>query len=452
LVIGASARGFAAGTLTGHEAIGTVTTRSGSVLVNAVPAISGTTVFKGDVIQTQSGSVAILMLRSGATVTMSEGSELALERTDAWDGLNLRQGAIALHKAGTETAQVTVLGAAVVVRSEGGFPALCRIAAVQGSAAVFNDRGHVEIRGSGAPLILPMGKHATLEAGSPQAGAQQAGKVSNAIPAETVQHSGQTTKAPLKVDDPVYFQDVVATQNTGRVRIALLDGSFLNVGVRSTMTITKHDTATQQTEIELTAGKLRGEVVKLTKPNASFEVKTQTAVIGVVGTTFVVEGDAKKTKVWCIEGLVRVRNINAAVVGVILLHAGEFTTIAAGLPPVPAIHAAPAQLNAQLNSTSAGGPGAAPPSGFSNFGNFSNIGAVGAGGAAAGTAGVAIGRSNDATNLLNQATGIINNANTNSGNATGSSNTAAGNNSNTGSLLGSATQSFVSPTYPCGCQ
>jgi hypothetical protein len=38
---------------------------------------------------------------------------------------------------------------------------------------------------------------------------------------------------PLKVTDGVYVEDVVHTFKTGRVRIALVDGSFLNVCARS---------------------------------------------------------------------------------------------------------------------------------------------------------------------------------------------------------------------------
>lgn len=457
----ASGSGFAAGTLTGHEAVGIVMMNgSDSVLINAAPMISGTTVFKGDVIQTSTGSVAVVKLRSGATVMMSEGSELALERTDTFDGLNLRQGAISLRKDGLQPEQVTVLGASVLVRAENGFPALCRIAALQRKAAVFNDRGHVEIRGGGAPVILPTGKHATLDAGSPQAGTQ-AGKVSNELPAETVQRSGKTTQAPLNVEDPVYFNDVVFTQNTGRVRIALLDGSFLNIGPRSQMHITKQDTETQQTEVELTAGKIRGEVVKLTKPKASFEVKTPTAVIGVVGTHFVVESDnnsnAKKrrTRVWCIEGLVRVRNIDPAVLGEILLHAGEFTVIGAGLPPAPAIHVENNQLEAQQNDTDASGAGGAAgagaPGSFGNFGNFVSIGAIGASAGAAAGAGVAMGHFDTASNLFNQAGTTLDSANSASSTAVGSANAASAAAANTVTLLGGLDQTFASPTYPCGC-
>jgi len=144
----------------------------------------------------------------------------------------------------------------------------------------------------------------------PQVAGQPAGKVTNAIPQATVQHSAQTNQINLAVSDPVLWEDTVRTLGTGRVRIGLTDGSVLNVGVRSTMRIVKHDGQSQQTEIEMQLGKLRGQVVKMSKPGASFQVKTQTAVIGVVGTLLTITATPGNTHVICAEGKVNVKNID----------------------------------------------------------------------------------------------------------------------------------------------
>lgn len=80
------------------------------------------------------------------------------------------------------------------MQGEKGLPALCRIAAGGSSLAVFNDRGRVEIHGWGVPYILPAGKYAQLEAGSPQRGLRTAGSVNAAIPAEVVQRQGTQEK------------------------------------------------------------------------------------------------------------------------------------------------------------------------------------------------------------------------------------------------------------------
>src|SRR5713226_1506396 len=103
-----------------------------------------------------------------------------------------------------------------------------------------------------------------------QAAGQLAGKVNAAIPDDVVQRLGQGQEIQLNLSDSVNWEDVVRTLQMGRVRIALLDGSFLNVGARSVMRVTRHDPQSQQTAIELSLGKMRAEVVKLSQPGSSF--------------------------------------------------------------------------------------------------------------------------------------------------------------------------------------
>ena len=455
---------YASGPFAESRALGIVMMRSqSSVMINGAPAITGTTVFRGDVLETRSGSTAVVKLRSGASLALSANSAVALELVnpkDTAEKVNLRRGAINLQAPGRSPEWVTVPGASVLVQGQGSFPAICRIAMVGQSSAIINDRGRVEVRGSGSPLILPVGQYVTLEAGRPQGGSQDVGKVTAAIPAETVQHNGQAAQ-PLHVQDGVSENDVVQTENTGRVRIMMEDGSLLNIGARSKMRITTHNAQSQQTGIELTAGKLRSQVEKISKQGGSFQVTTQTAVIGVVGTDFIVDAQdnpdphKRKTLVWCISGLVKVTNLNAAVVGAIMLNAGEFTSIAFGMPPAPAAPASPGSLQAQINQTSVNPPA---PGGLGGLSNATRAGVIGASGAGAGMAGVAIGNSNNANTFLTQAGGTLkgagdalNNASNNANDALNDANNANQGNTNTGGTLTGILEGSASPTYPCGC-
>ena len=54
---------------------------------------------------------------------------------------------------------------------------------------------------------------------------------------------------------------------------------------------------TQQTDIELTSGTVKADVQKITQDGGHFTIHTKTAVIGVVGTTFLVKSDSKGTTV-----------------------------------------------------------------------------------------------------------------------------------------------------------
>jgi ferric-dicitrate binding protein FerR (iron transport regulator) len=188
-------------------------------------------------------------------------------------------------------------------------------------------------------LLHPEAKRAPQAAGGAQtSGSQQAGEVINAIPDEVVDRPGATSALPLKVSDAVYWQDVVRTLDEGRVRIRLLDDSFLNVGARSSMKIIQHDPGTQQTRIELTLGSLRGEVKKLTKRNGNFEIQTPTAVIGVVGTVLDVEASETDTRVHVLEGKVRVRNRDPKMKRQVIVHEGDETHIARRMPPAKPTH------------------------------------------------------------------------------------------------------------------
>lgn len=399
-----SISGFAAGRPNDSRPVGYLAV-SGEVWVDHQVAPTGTAVFAGDSIATGQGSAAEVRLPSGASATLSENGELTLAPEAGSPTFRLTRGAVAVRQPGADAARVQVPGATIVVQGESGFPALCRIASAGNAASVIADRGHIEVHGKGAPQLLRPGKSMRLEAGMPQAAGQAAGKISNQIPRGTVQHPGQATPISLNVNDNVVWDDVVRTLENGRVRIALLDGTFLNIGARSMMKIVKHDAQTQQTEIELQLGMLRGQVVKLTKPGASFQIKTNTAVIGVVGTIVTVTATRNSTHVRCLEGMVSVKNINPAIPGGTNLGPGQQTDVGQAQPPSGATPSAPNEVAQDLNLTNAG---EVPSPEFAKFGEIGQVGraappAPGAGQAAGTGAGV----SSSALNVAGMATGAL---------------------------------------------
>src|SRR6266403_1736359 len=168
---------------------------------------------------------------------------------------------------------------------------------------------------------------------APQGAGQRAGEVSRLIPAVSIARGPKSiTASPKSV---VNWQDLVNTQVNARARIALDDGSVLNVGSESSMKIVKHDAGTQQTELELTYGKLRTQAQKIAKPDGKFEVRTPAGVAGVVGTDFFVQYANGMMNVIAFEGLVKVCNLAGVCV---LLKAGQMTSVRSGdnsgpLPP-----------------------------------------------------------------------------------------------------------------------
>jgi len=185
----------------------------------------------------------------------------------------------------------------------------------------------------------------------PQTAGQRAGEVSRVIPAVNIARSGKTIPAAAKT--AVNWQDLVNTLVNARARIALDDGSVLNVGSDSSIKVVKHDVGAQQTELELTYGKLRTQAQKIAKPDGKFEVRTPAGVAGVVGTDFFMEYANNSMNVIVFEGQVKVCNLAGACV---LAKAGQMTSVRSGnnSEPAPPQQATLDQLVTASNDTIAG--------------------------------------------------------------------------------------------------
>jgi hypothetical protein len=171
------------------------------------------------------------------------------------------------------------------------------------------------------------------------------------------QRGNQVVRSTAQKDMAVFFRDVLETGLGGRMRARLDDGSILAVGSQSRLTVTEHNTATQQTSLQLQYGKVRAQVVQKTRPDARFEVHTNTAVAGVLGTDLVVDAFSPiGTSVLCIEGQIEVRNADAGIVGTVILNAGEITFVQQGVVPTPPRPATPDEIQQALE----GSGGAAP--------------------------------------------------------------------------------------------
>src|SRR5258708_21546170 len=109
-------------------------------------------------------------------------------------------------------------------------------------------------------------------AAAPDTPNQGAGEVSRVIPAVSIARGTKTIAANAKT--AVDWLDVVNTQASARARIALDDGSVLNVGSDSSIKVVKHDGGAQQTELELTYGQIRSQEQKITKPDGKVDVRT----------------------------------------------------------------------------------------------------------------------------------------------------------------------------------
>jgi len=189
----------------------------------------------------------------------------------------------------------------------------------------------------------------------PDAGTQRAGEISRVIPSVSITRGAKTITANAKTS--VDWQDVISTQASGRARVSLEDGSVLNVGSDSSVRVAKHDAGAQQTDLEVSLGKLRSQAQKISQPNGKFEVKTPAGVAGVVGTDFYVSYENNVMTVIVFEGIVKVCNLAGVCVE---LKAGQMTTVRNGdsSGPAPPNQAALSTLSGAVADTNPdSGPG-----------------------------------------------------------------------------------------------
>lgn len=315
-------------------------------------------ILSGDVLSTFDNGNAIVELMSGAKLRITGNTSVRFLGIGDKVQADLLAGAVVSESVGKPRLVVTTSNYHFTPSQEGN----CRFAvglskqrdtvagAMQGNLLVMT-------ADSLGRYILPEGEYAAIPASSIGVPAQEktggepnsevpAGVVREAIPEEVVQRHG-AAEVPLKLRDSVNPGDIIRTLKNGRVRIELLDGSFLNLGVRSVMRIVNQDAAAQLTQLELTQGDLRAEVARFTRPDASFEIRTMTATISVAGNGVRVNALTNLTEVYCAEGACSVRNIDPAIPGQVTLHGGESTTVPGGLSPTAPVQTSPTQWQGQ---------------------------------------------------------------------------------------------------------
>ncbi len=128
--------------------------------------------------------------------------------------------------------------------------------------------------------------------------------------------------------------DSVSTGRDSRLKLAFEDGSVLQLGAETTLTITLFAGPRESRSVLLDAprGVFRAIVEKLS-PGARFEIRANTAVASVRGTDFMAEAKDDGAAVFVVEGVVVV----AGPGGFVTLHDGEGTDVPVGAAPRPVV-------------------------------------------------------------------------------------------------------------------
>lgn len=174
--------------------------------------------------------------------------------------------------------------------------------------ALLKDARPVELKGDGAGESLR--QVANL--------APEAGQIVDLEGDYRVTHANGIAEKPRK-KDPAFVGDLFETDEGGRVRVILRDGSELTIAAQSKLKIEAVDVdaanAKRKVAMMVLAGKVRNRVSRQYKDGNSYQVRTPTAVAGVRGTDFITSylprENGSVTEVRTIEGLVRLSNLDS---------------------------------------------------------------------------------------------------------------------------------------------
>ena len=162
------------------------------------------------------------------------------------------------------------------------------------------------------------------------AAAQQAGTVDAVRPHAILQRG----MAELDADrgTGVRWDDLLHTDKQGRLRVQLLDQSLISLGPDSQVRVVRQAASSDQSSLELAYGKVRMRLAK--QPGQRFELRTPTAVAGVIGTDFGADASVPGTTHFiCLEGEVRISSSDPKVRGSVICKGGYMTDVKAGQPP-----------------------------------------------------------------------------------------------------------------------
>lgn len=275
-----------------------------SARLNGAPMAAGATLFPGDVIRLGEGSTAALQFGKSLVIAAPE-TEFVVQQ----DGVGLRDGRLRVRANGAQPFAVSGPFFRVDVAASSGAPSTAEVRFGKMRAQITAVAGFADVSSDGydSAYRLRAGETATLdassEAASPQGVTQDAGEVTRLTPAVQIDRDVQHLVAA--VSQHVLWGDDLRSSPTGRAHITLTDGSQLNLGSDSSLLILRHDAQAQQSSLDLVVGRMRGQIIKLTKPAASFEVRTPMGVAGLVGTDFSLQVTSDYTELMVFDGVVR---------------------------------------------------------------------------------------------------------------------------------------------------
>ena len=273
---------------------------------------AGATLFPGDVIRLGEGSSAALQFGRSLVLAAPE-TELVIQV----EGVSLRDGRVQVRSGSAQAFAVSGPFFHVDVAASAGAPSTAEVRFSKMHAQITAVSGFADITSEGydSPYRLRAGETATLDASADATLAQQgapsqdAGQISRVAPPVQIDRDLQHLIAAAT--QRVLWYDDVRSGPAGRAGVTLNDGSQVSLGSDSSLLVLQHDAQAQQTSLDLVTGRMRGQVMKLTKPSGKFEVRTPLGVAALVGTDFSLQVTPDYVELMVFDGSVRFTTLDS---------------------------------------------------------------------------------------------------------------------------------------------
>jgi hypothetical protein len=162
----------------------------------------------------------------------------------------------------------------------------------------------------------------------------------------------KTLNAVLK--DRIFFRDTLETKEASRAKMLFRDDSLLTLAEKTRLNIREYLTAEGRRKGRSVFDLVDGKVRSLVGAN-EFEIRTPTVVVAARGTYFItwtgIEDGVPVSGITVLEGIVEVRNINPAIVGVVKLERGTMSKVFENKPPAPPMPVPQTLMNELLDAT-----------------------------------------------------------------------------------------------------
>ena len=317
----------------------------GTGFVNDKPVIGyAANLGKNDRLKTGAKSGAILTVATGDTIAVGENSSVALTRSPFGTVASFESGNVTVATRQEKLQELRISDGAATVRTSPGRQSRYQVAMVGNTTYVLPSKGSVSIKSPGkvatnvpegmmgvigtsgviqeynqrSSLALPQ-QQASQSSSNPQA--SRAGKLSAVIPADYIVRGSSQSNG--NVGDAVLLNDLLKTGTRGRMRFTMDDGSIVTVGSNSQFQVKDQNTQSQQSSVEMMYGKMRAQVSKRTVPGGKFEIRTSTAICGVIGTDLYIDATPTLTRIIVFSGIVRVLPLIAGAAAGFTLTAGQ---------------------------------------------------------------------------------------------------------------------------------